>query len=256
MRAGARSEHPRGGAHARCTSTSGRVDFQPVGCNIPVKQTPVHEQHNPDLLALMPTDSRRLVEVGCSSGALAREFKSINPNCHYTGIEIDPEYAQLSRRHCDVAVNASIEDLSDASFNELLPVDCWIFGDTLEHLRDPWSILSKIRSGATDGTSIVACIPNSQHWSLQARLNCGGLRYEDAGLLDRTHLRFFTRTTIIEMFHSTGFTIAEGKSRVFEGPTQAIVEAIRAMAKAIGADPNEAANDALPFQYVIRAVPT
>ena len=220
-----------------------------------MKQTPVHEHHNPDLLAMMPKSSRRLVEVGCSSGALAREFKSINPGCHYTGIEIDAGYAELSKRYCDVTLHASIEDLSDASFTDLLPVDCWIFGDTLEHLRDPWLILGKIRAHASGACSVVACIPNAQHWSLQARLNCGALRYEDTGLLDRTHLRFFTRTTIIELFQSAGFAVVEGKPRVFEGPTPEILQAIRAMAIAIGTDPDQAANDALPFQYVIRAIP-
>ena len=220
-----------------------------------MKQTLAHDNYNPELLSLIPKDSKRLVEVGSSSGALAKAFKRINPSCHYTGIEIDAGYAELSRLHCDAALNASIEDLSQATFNALLPVDCWIFGDTLEHLKDPWAILKRIRSQALSESSIVACIPNSQHWSLQARLNCGQFRYEDVGLLDRTHLRFFTRTTMIEMFESTGFRIVEGNPRVFEQPTIEVLEAVKMMAIAIGADPDQAANDAIPLQYVIRAVP-
>ena len=220
-----------------------------------MKQTPAHDNYNPDLLALIPKESKRLVEVGCSSGALAKAFKRINPACHYTGIEIDAKYAELSRHHCDAALNSSIEDLSQASFDALLPVDCWIFGDTLEHLKDPWVILKKIRDQASFESSIVACIPNSQHWSLQARLNSGQFRYEDTGLLDRTHLRFFTRTTMIEMFESTGFKIVEGKPRIFDEPTIEVLEAVKMMAIAIGADPDQAANDAIPFQYVIRAIP-
>ena len=223
--------------------------------DLTMKQTPAHDNYNPDLLALIPKDSKRLVEVGCSSGALAKAFKQINQACHYTGIEIDAGYTELSRHHCDAVLNASIEDLSQASFNALLPVDCWIFGDTLEHLNDPWSMLTRIRDQASSESSIVACIPNSQHWSLQARLNCGQFRYEDVGLLDRTHLRFFTRTTMIEMFESTGFRIVEGNPRVFEQPTIEVLEAVKMMAIAIGADPDQAANDAIPLQYVIRAVP-
>ncbi len=53
-----------------------------------MKQTPVHDAHNPDLLAFIPPTSSRLIEVGCSAGALAREFKKIHPNCHYLGIDI------------------------------------------------------------------------------------------------------------------------------------------------------------------------
>src|SRR4029078_10944302 len=126
-----------------------------------MKQTPAHDSYNADLLALIPKDSKRLVEVGCSSGALAKAFKRINQTCHYIGIEIDAEYTKLSSHHCDAVLNASIEDLSQASFNALLPVDCWIFGDTLEHLKDPWMILKKIRDQALSESSIVACIPNS-----------------------------------------------------------------------------------------------
>jgi len=220
-----------------------------------MKQTLAHDNYNPELLSLIPKDSKRLVEVGSSSGALAKAFKRINPSCHYTGIEIDAGYAELSRLHCDAALNASIEDLSQATFNALLPVDCWIFGDTLEHLKDPWAILKRIRSQALSESSIVACIPNAQHWSLQARLNCGQFRYEDAGLLDRTHLRFFTKTTMIEMFESTGFRIVEGIPRFSDEPTIEILEAIKMMAIAIGADPDQAATDAIPLQHVIRAVP-
>ncbi len=212
---------------------SGKADWSVIHTRFKMKQTPIYNQPNSDLLELIPKKSKRLVEVGSSSGALAEAFKRINRTCHYTGIEIDAERAELSRRHCDVVLIASIEDLSQASFNALLPVDCWIFGDTLEHLKDPWSLLKKIRDQASLQSSIVACIPNSQHWSLQVRLNCGEFRYEDTGLLDRTHLRFFTRTTMIEMFKSTGFRIVEGKARAFDEPAIEILEAVKAMAIAI-----------------------
>ncbi|NDH44257.1 MAG: glycosyl transferase, partial [Betaproteobacteria bacterium] len=66
-----------------------------------MQQTPIHEHHNPDLLALVPRTSRRLIEIGCSSGALARAFKQQVPESHYVGVEIDPRYAELAKRHCD-----------------------------------------------------------------------------------------------------------------------------------------------------------
>ena len=72
-----------------------------VGKARPMKQTPVHEHHNPDLLRLIAPTSTQIIEIGCGSGALAREFKRINPACHYLGIDIDEEYARLANRHCD-----------------------------------------------------------------------------------------------------------------------------------------------------------
>ena len=220
-----------------------------------LKQTPVHERHNPDLLQMLPVDCRRVVEVGSSSGALARAYKERNPQCHYTGIEFDAGYAELSGRYCDRVIVASIEEMEDASFNALLPVDCWVFGDTLEHLRDPWGLLRRIRERSTAETSIVACIPNTQHWSLQVRLNCGDWRYEDSGLLDRTHLRFFTRVTILELFHTTGFRIVASMPRIFDQPPPAVAQAICRLATASGMSAEQALQDALPLQHVLRAVP-
>ena len=218
--------------------------------------TPAHEHHNPDLLALMPRDARAVVEVGCSSGALAREYKKLNGACTYTGIEVVPENAKLARRHCDTVLELDIESADDQYFRDHLDGNCWVFGDTLEHLRDPWMLLSRIRKFIPADGSIVACIPNAQHWSVQARLSCGQFRYEESGLLDRTHLRWFTRTTIAEMFRDAGYRIVREFPRIFNEPDrEKIFPALRMMATSIGADPEIAVKDAIPLQYVVRAVP-
>ncbi|HSY26087.1 MAG TPA: methyltransferase domain-containing protein [Burkholderiaceae bacterium] len=221
-----------------------------------MKQTPVHEQHNPDLLAYIPKDMKRLVEIGCSSGALAREYKKINANCHYTGIDIMPEYAQQAKRYCDKVMTLDIETVDVDFLQNALSSECWIFGDSLEHMRDPWALLSKIRQVIPQNGSIVACIPNAQHWTVQARLCSGAFRYEDVGLMDRTHLRWFTRITIMEMFAEAGFQVVDGMPRVFEEPERdKAMPLIREMAQLLGTDPDMAANDAMPLQYVVRAVP-
>ena len=221
-----------------------------------MQQTPAHELHNPDLLAFIPANANRVVEVGCSSGALAREYKKINGNCRYVGVEIEREYAQMARRHCDKVFELDIEEPDIGFLRNELSSDCWIFGDSLEHLRDPWALLSKIRQIIPRTGSIVACIPNAQHWSIQARLSCGGFRYEKAGLLDKTHLRWFTRITIMEMFAETGFEVTDAMSRIFDEPGRdKFLPAIRAMAADMGADPEMAVTDALPLQYVVKAIP-
>lgn len=219
-------------------------------------QTPAHDRHNPDLLKLIPRDVKVIVEVGCSSGALAREYKKINSDCRYIGVECDSEFAKLAERYCDSVIVLNIENADDNFLRDTLAGDCWIFGDALEHLRDPWALLSSIRKIIPASGSIVACIPNAQHWSVQARLCSGNFRYENSGLLDRTHLRWFTRQTIFEMFANAGFKIVEGFPRIFNEPDRdKVLPAIKAMAASIGADPEMAANDALPLQYVVRAVP-
>ncbi|TDG07894.1 class I SAM-dependent methyltransferase [Paraburkholderia guartelaensis] len=218
-------------------------------------QTPVHQHHNPDLLNLMPQGARRVLEVGCSSGALAREYKKTNPGVHYTGIEIVPAYAEMAREHCDRVVDVDVERVTVEQIRSDLNADCWVFGDVLEHLHDPWALLKKIRGTMDRGGSVVACIPNAQHWSVQARLSFGDFRYQDSGLFDRTHIRWFTRVTMLEMFRDAGFVVDAGKARIFHEPQrEAFLPVIRAMASAAGADANAAVEDAKAFQFVFRAV--
>lgn len=219
----------------------------------PMKQTPIHHAHNPDLLALIPKDAKRIVEIGCSSGALAREYKKTNPTVYYTGIEIDPAYAEVASTFCDRVIALDIENTDPDYLRSELGGDCWVFGDVLEHLRDPWKVLQNIRSSLLPGASLVACIPNAQHWSLQARLAVGDFRYEDSGLLDRTHLRWFTRRTMLDLFRKTGFVVKDARARIFEEPARAaFLPIVRSMALAAGGDGEAAIRDATPLQYVFR----
>ena len=220
-----------------------------------MEQTPVHELHNPDLLSFIPIGSKRLIEVGCSSGALAREFKKLAPEANYSGIEIDPNYAELAKRFCNDVVVLNIENADEGFWRGNADKDCWIFGDTLEHLQNPWLILRRIHEILPVGGVVVACIPNAQHWSLQARLSIGDFRYESDGLMDKTHLRWFTRQTIVEMFNEAGFTIEDGIPRIFDEPQrEGFLPIIGEMARLAGADPQAAISDALPLQYVLRAI--
>jgi len=223
-----------------------------------MKQTPLHYNANLDILALMPRDARRIIEVGCSSGSLAHEYKKLNPQCEYIGIEIVPEFAEVARASCDQVVLGNIEHLEDELFASLFPSDCWIFADVLEHLYDPWSVLRRIRAFLRPNASVLACIPNAQYWSVQVCLNNGDFRYEDEGLLDRTHIRWFTKTTMIELFRTTGFAIVEGGARVSSADDpkreQALI-GIRALSEAVGSDAEAAVENARAFQWIVRATP-
>ncbi|AXS79203.1 bifunctional 2-polyprenyl-6-hydroxyphenol methylase/3-demethylubiquinol 3-O-methyltransferase UbiG [Dechloromonas sp. HYN0024] len=218
-------------------------------------QTPIHNAHNPDLLRLIPSHSRKVIEIGCSSGALAQAFKN-NANCDWFGIDIDPSYAEVASKHCDHAVAMDIETADSKFYQEQADRDCWVFGDTLEHLKDPWKILGAIREVLPTNGSVVACIPNAQHWSIIAKLSTGEFRYEDSGLMDKTHLRWFTKKTIIDLFASTGFKIVAGLPRVYDEPGRdRVLPMIGEIARLCGADASIAINDAMALQYVVRAEP-
>lgn len=219
-------------------------------------QTPAHSVVNRDLLALMPTTARRVVEVGCMHGALAGEFRRLNPAVHFTGIDIDPAYAAVAAAACDRALPGDIECFDTSALDALFPSDCWVFGDCLEHLRDPWRIVREVRQRIAADGCLVACVPNAQHWSVQMRLATGQFRYQDSGLMDRTHVRWFTRVTLIELFTQAGWRIdAALARRLPQAAPPALMDGIRAIALAGGADAQQAAEDATVFQYLFRVVP-
>jgi 2-polyprenyl-3-methyl-5-hydroxy-6-metoxy-1,4-benzoquinol methylase len=220
-----------------------------------MKQTPIHDQHNPDLLNLIPLEAKRVIEVGCSSGALAKAYRQANPNCEYWGTEIDPSYAEIARQHCNQVIIGNIEQMLEEIQTTQEAFDCWIFGDVLEHLYDPWRLLKRIAQDLlTPSGSVVACIPNMQHWQMQFALNVGNLRYQDSGLLDRTHIRWFTRITIIEMFQQAGLQIDHIEGRAFNEPQREIfMPLLRDLAEASGGDPDQAVADATPLQWVVHA---
>ena len=188
-------------------------------------------------------------------GALARAFREVNPQVHYCGVDIDPAYAAVAAQSCDRALAGDIELFEDGIFDSLFPSDCWVFGDCLEHLRDPWRLLASIRERIDADGCLLACIPNAQHWSVQMRLATGLFRYEDSGLLDRTHLRWFTRVTMIEMFTQAGWRVQTGLARRLpQAAPPALIDGVRAIARAAGANPEQAAEDAGVFQYLFKLV--
>jgi SAM-dependent methyltransferase len=247
-----------GGYHLEewMAETQSKVAARQAAAAAAAPGVPPPGNYNPDLFALIPAGAKAVLEVGCSTGGLARAVKATRPTCHYLGVEFDARAAEMAKQYCDDVVALDIESGGSVLFEKYRDRDCWVFGDVLEHLRDPWKVLSEIRKVLPAGGCVVASVPNVQHWSVQARLAVGDFRYEGTGLLDRTHLRWFTRVTLFELFQAAGLRIEAGVPRVFDEPgREAVLPAIRAMAAAMGRDPEGAVRDALPLQYVVRAVP-
>jgi predicted O-linked N-acetylglucosamine transferase (SPINDLY family)/SAM-dependent methyltransferase len=209
---------------------------------------------NTDLLQFVPLDAGKLVEVGCRDGAFAKAYKQRNPISNYTGVEADPAPAQAARPHCDFVFNLDIEHAGPDLWDHVRGADCWVLDESLEHMDDPWSVLQKIRTNIAPGGKIVATLRNFQHWSIQARLNAGDLRYGPGGI-EKARKRIFTRGVMLEMFQQAGFQISGGSARIVDEPArEKYLPAIRLMAGASGIDPVVAVEDALPWQYIITAV--
>jgi predicted O-linked N-acetylglucosamine transferase (SPINDLY family) len=208
---------------------------------------------NTDLLQFVPLEARKIVEVHCRDGAFAKAYKARNAIVNYTGVEADPAPAQAARPHCDFVFNADIAHAGPDLWDHVRGADCWVLDEALEQLDDPWSVLGKIRTSIAPGGKLVITIRNFQHWSIQARLNAGDLRY--GGALDKSRKRVFTRGALLELLQQAGFQISGGSARITDEPArEKYLPAIRLMAGASGVDPVVAVEDALPWQYIVTAV--
>jgi len=160
----------------------------------------------PEMAALVPGEARRLLEIGCSSGGFAASIA--RPGRVMWGIELDPTAAEQARsrqvfdRLFNCGFDAALPQLESSSF------DCIIANDVIEHLTDPWVAARSIHSLLAPGGQLVMSIPNIRYWEVVRDLWIEGQwEYEDSGIMDRTHLRFFTISSIRRILMSTGFRI-------------------------------------------------
>jgi 2-polyprenyl-3-methyl-5-hydroxy-6-metoxy-1,4-benzoquinol methylase len=217
-----------------------------------MKQTPLHFNINKKVLSYIPIDSTIVVDLGCMSGILAREYKKINSNCHYVGVDISTEYIEEARKYCDETYVLNIEENINIILDKKMKVDCWVMGDILEHLVDPWKLMGKIIENSESTTKFVICVPNFQHWTIQHKLLLGNLFYEESGLLDKSHLRLFTRKSLLKFTHDIGLDVikmtATRNSDPLDDPAfQNLIN----FAEAKGYDKKLFITESIAFQYVI-----
>jgi methionine biosynthesis protein MetW len=146
----------------------------------------------------------RVLDVGCATGYLGALLAA--RGCEVVGVEQDERSADVARAGGLEVITGDIESTAD---RERIPrgFDFVVLGDVLEHLRDPWDALAFAAELLAPRGVVVASIPNVAAWPVRLELLRGRFEYADFGLLDRTHLRFFTRASAHEMVHGAGFRI-------------------------------------------------
>lgn len=212
-----------------------------------------HDRVNPDLLWRIPVTAGTVLEVGCGAGALGRAFKARQPAVTWVGIEAEPDAASRARGCLDHVLSGDVEDPT-LVLPTLPPLDCLIYGDVLEHLRDPWTCLQRQAAWLRDDGILLACIPNVQHWSVLQQLLQGRWPQLDEGLFDRTHLRWFTRQSIVDLVEGCGLIVHDLQPRIFQ-PEQAaaFVQRLEPALAGLGLERQTLLEGIAPLQYVVRA---
>ena len=172
----------------------------------------------PEVVRLVPENARQVIDVGCGAGALGASIKRALPRAEVRGVEYVPSQAEQAKRVLDDAVSADAAAAPPAAWPA---PDCLVFADVLEHLVDPWATLAAWRARCAPQAWLVTSIPNASHVSVVAGLRRGRFDYAQEGLLDRTHLRFFTRVSACEMIEQAGFEI-QRLERTFSYPGPAL----------------------------------
>lgn len=197
---------------------------------------------------------KKILEIGCSTGYITKILKE-NLNCRVTAIEIDQEAASHAGKYCERLIVGDAEHIDYKQHFEGENFDVILFGDVLEHMKYPDRVLTAVKGLLTNDGYIVASIPNIAHASIITELLDGKFDYSEFGLLDKTHLRFFTRESVYRLLESSGYIVdmidivyspyeRELKAKLQDIPED-IVEYIYSHNK-----------DAETYQFIVKAFPS
>ena len=207
-------------------------------------------------LAIKVNPRQRVLELGCSSGHLSKFLKE-ELACHVVGVDIDSNAIQLAKPFCNQVIVADLD--SDAWLTEIenQQFDVILCADVLEHLKDPVHLLAQLKPFLHHESRILASVPNIAHASIRLELMQGHFDYESLGLLDETHLHFYTRDGLIKMLMQAGYICYDISYSIHDLADEAINQHL----KNIGIQASDKTRqilhepDAIAYQFIIEARP-
>jgi 2-polyprenyl-3-methyl-5-hydroxy-6-metoxy-1,4-benzoquinol methylase len=161
-----------------------------------------YSSHSLILRWLGEGNGQRLLDVGAADALLSRKFTE--NGWRVTAIEGDPEVARAGSQHCERMITANLDREIPALEGQF---DAIVYADVLEHLVDPLRVLSEIDRHLAPEGLVILSVPNVAHLYIRLLLLCGRFDYVDRGILDRTHLRFFTARSLRSLLANAGLVI-------------------------------------------------
>lgn len=149
---------------------------------------------------------KKVLDVGCAVGILTKEMK--NNGCEVVGIELDEESANIAQEYCSELVLGDVESIElKAQYNNYF--DFIIFADILEHLKEPSTVFKRFANYLKEDGYIIVSLPNVANWRIRLKLLLGNFDYEKHGILDESHLKFFTEKNAKKLIFEAGFEISK-----------------------------------------------
>jgi len=195
---------------------------------------------------------KNVLDVGCANGYLSEALRE-QLNCSVTGVEIDSNAAKEARKYCNRVIVGDIENENVIKALVGERFDIIIFGDLLEHLKHPTAALKSVKPLLSNSGYVLASIPNIAHISVALDLLEGKFEYRPLGLLDNTHIRFFTKKSILSMFKEAGYEICVW-DRVIIKPEETEFKT------SLSNYPNsllsffQPGGDSLTYQFIVKAI--
>lgn len=165
--------------------------------------SPMRSQVRDDLLLYIPLDARSLLELGCGEGALGALIKQ-RQKCRVVGVELDHEAAMIAKKKIDDVYVGDVRHIIEVIHDRF---DCIVASEIVEHVDDPWSLLSELRRVTAPGGRLVISIPNLANASIVGDLLRGRFDYTYIGLACAGHLRFFTRQSVEDLLDIAGWRV-------------------------------------------------
>lgn len=159
-----------------------------------------------DYVSELPSDANaRILEIGCGKGDTGALALSEGKCARYCAVEVYGPAAEIARGKITEVITGDVENVKLPWLSQSF--DALILSEVLEHLVDPWAVLRKLRPLMKPGALVFASTPNISHYNVVVMLLRGQWRLFDKGVMDRTHLRWFTPQTFWEMFESCGYRV-------------------------------------------------
>jgi 2-polyprenyl-3-methyl-5-hydroxy-6-metoxy-1,4-benzoquinol methylase len=166
-----------------------------------------HQSERSEIASFFSESPGTVLDIGCGGGGTGKLIKQKFPGTRVIGIELNRHAAEHARQHLDLVICEDIDTLDLAEHIGTTRIDAVLLLDVLEHLYDPWKALVRVRAWLDESARVLASVPNIRNLANLDQLAAGHWTYGPNGVLDITHVRFFTRESLRALFEETGYVV-------------------------------------------------